>query len=97
VARPFTEAEKAKGQRLAARWSVSNTEPLAPISVNGTAANLNDAIKNGLARAANLLGVIIAEIRNRATVAGAIQAGGRRFADHSPVLTPSHHPKFRPR
>lgn len=75
MARPFTEAEKAKGQRLAAQWGVAEIEPLAPISVIGTAANLNAAIDNGLARAAKLLGVTVAEIRNRATINGAIEIG----------------------
>ncbi len=75
MAKPFTEAEKAKGLRLAAKWGVTDIEPLAPISVIGTAANLNDAIENGLARAAKLLGVTVAEIRNRATVNGAIEIG----------------------
>ena len=75
MARPFTEAEKAKAQRLAAQWGVAEIEPLAPISVIGTAANLNAAIDNGLARAAKLLGVTVAEIRNRDTINGAIEIG----------------------
>jgi len=75
MAQPFTEAEKAKGQRLADKWGVTSIEALAPISVIGTAANLNDAIENGLARAAKLLGVTVAEVRNRATVNGAIEIG----------------------
>ena len=75
MARPFTEAERAKGQRLADKWGVAEIEPLAPISVIGTAANLNDAIENGLARAAKLLGMSVAEVRNRATVNGAIEIG----------------------
>ncbi|MCA1299062.1 acetamidase/formamidase family protein [Stappia indica] len=75
LARPFSEEEKAKGQRLAAKWGVSEMEPLAPISVIGTAANLNDAIENGLARAAKLLGVTVPEVRNRATINGAIEIG----------------------
>ncbi|PWK62909.1 acetamidase/formamidase family protein [Roseicyclus mahoneyensis] len=75
MARPFSEAEKAKGQRLAAKWGVTEIEPLAPISVIGTAANLNAAIDNGLARAAQLLGMTVAEVRNRATVNGAIEIG----------------------
>lgn len=75
MARPFTAAEKAKGQRLAAKWGVAGIEPLAPISVIGTAANLNLAIENGLARAAKLLGMTVAEVRNRATVNGAIEIG----------------------
>ncbi|MCE2748513.1 MAG: acetamidase/formamidase family protein [Rhodobacter sp.] len=75
MARPFTAAEKAKGQRLAAKWGVAGIEPLAPVSVIGTAANLNLAIENGLARAATLLGMTVAEVRNRATVNGAIEIG----------------------
>lgn len=75
LARPFTAAERAKGQRLAERWGVAGIEPLAPVSVIGTAANLNAAIENGLARAATLLGMTVAEVRNRATVNGAIEIG----------------------
>jgi formamidase len=75
MARPFSAAEKAKGQRLAAKWGVAEIETLAPISVIGTAANLNLAIENGLARAAKLLGMTVAEVRNRATVNGAIEIG----------------------
>lgn len=75
LAKPFTEAEKAKGQKLATKWSVSEIDALAPISVIGTAANLNAAIDNGLARAAALLDMTIAEVRNRATVNGAIEIG----------------------
>jgi formamidase len=75
LAKPFSASEKAKGQRLAEKWGVSHIEPLAPISVVGTAANLNDAIENGLERAAKLLKVSVAEIRNRATVNGAIEIG----------------------
>lgn len=75
LAKPFTALEKSKGQRLAAAWNVSEIEPLAPISVIGTAANLNEAIDNGLERAAKLLDVTVAEIRNRATVNGAIEIG----------------------
>jgi formamidase len=75
MARPFTAAEKAKGLRLAAKWGVTELEPLAPVSVVGTASNLNAAIENGLARAATLLGMTVAEVRNRATINGAIEIG----------------------
>lgn len=75
MARPFTAAERAKGARLAEKWGVAALEPMAPISVIGTAANLNAAIDNGLARAAKLLGMTVAEVRNRATVNGAIEIG----------------------
>lgn len=75
MARPFTTEERARGQRLAEKWGVTEIEPMAPISVIGTAANLNAAIENGLARAAKLLGMSVPEIRNRATINGAIEVG----------------------
>lgn len=75
LARPFTEAEKAKGERLAQSWGMDGLESLAPISVVGTAPNLNDAIENGLQRAADLLDMGIPEVRNRATINGAIEIG----------------------
>lgn len=75
LARPFSAEEMAKGAKLAAKWGVTAIEPLAPVSVIGTAANLNAAIENGLARAARLLGMTVAEVRNRATVNGAIEIG----------------------
>ena len=75
LAKPFTAEERAKAQRLAAYWGVTELEQSAPISVIGTAANLNDAILNGLERAAKLLGMTVAEVRNRATVNGAIEIG----------------------
>lgn len=75
LARPFTAAEVAKGQRLATKWGVGEIEPLAPVSVIGTAPNLNAAIENGLERAATLLGMTVPEVRNRATINGAIEIG----------------------
>ena len=41
----------------------------------GTAANMNAAIENGLERAAKLLGMSVAEVRNGATINGAIEIG----------------------
>ena len=75
LARPFTEAERAKAARLAKTWGVEAIEESAPVSVIGTAANMNDAILNGLERAATLLGMSVPEVRNRATVNGAIEIG----------------------
>lgn len=88
MAKPFTAEEQAKGQRLADRWGEIEIEALAPISVIGTAANLNDAIENGLARAAKLLDVTVAEIRNRATVNGAIEIGRAPGVIHVTFLAP---------
>jgi hypothetical protein len=47
----------------------------APISVVGTGPDLNAATDNGLARAAELLGMSVPEVKNRATITGAIEIG----------------------
>jgi hypothetical protein len=50
-------------------------ERSAPISVVGTGPDLNSATDNGLERAATLLGMTVPEIKNRATITGAIEIG----------------------
>ena len=75
LAKPFTSEEITKGTRLAKSWNVDELESLAPISVIGTASNLNEAIENGLQRAATLLDMTVPEVRNRATINGAIEIG----------------------
>ncbi len=45
------------------------------MSVIGTGPDLNSAIDNGLARAAELLGMSVPEVMNRATISGAIEIG----------------------
>jgi len=74
-AKPFTADERARAQRLADAYGVGELEDSAPISVIGSGPNLNVATDNGLARAARLLGMSEAEVRNRATVTGAIEIG----------------------
>ena len=71
----LTADERKKGARLASSWDIKELERLAPISIVGTAANLNEAIENGLDRAAKLLGMGIPEVRNRVTINGAIEIG----------------------
>ena len=75
LAKPLTADERKKGARLASSWDIKELERLAPISIVGTAANLNEAIENGLDRAAKLLGMGIPEVRNRVTINGAIEIG----------------------
>lgn len=75
LARPFSDAERARARKLADRWKAGDIEEVAPISVIGTAANLNDAIENGLERAGKLLDMSVPEVRNRATINGAIEIG----------------------
>ena len=60
---------------LGRRYGVSELEESLPISVIGTGPDLNSATDNGLARAAELLDLSVPEVKNRATIAGAIEIG----------------------
>lgn len=75
LAKPLTEAERAKAAALGARYGVAELEESLPISVIGTGPDLNSATDNGLARAAELLEMTVPEVMNRATIAGAIEIG----------------------
>ena len=75
LARPFNQAEKARAQRLAAKWGIENLEESAPISVIGSGPDLNRATEVGLRRAADLLSLTVPEVMNRATITGGIEIG----------------------
>ncbi|HEX6567309.1 MAG TPA: acetamidase/formamidase family protein [Chthoniobacterales bacterium] len=75
LARPFNQAEKARAQRLAAKWGIENLEESAPISVIGSGPDLNRATEVGLRRAAELLSLTVPEVMNRATITGGIEIG----------------------
>jgi formamidase len=75
LARPLTSEEKQRARTLAKKWGMSEIEESAPISVIGTGGTINAATENGLNRAADLLKMSVAEVRNRATVTGAIEIG----------------------
>jgi formamidase len=75
LAKPLTAAERSRAEALAAREGVGAIEDSLPISVIGTGPDLNSATDNGLRRAADLLGLSVPEVMNRATIAGAIEIG----------------------
>ena len=75
LARPLTSEEKARAATLARSYGLHSLEQSAPISVIGTAADLNSATENGLQRAAELLDMSVPEVKNRATMTGAIEIG----------------------
>jgi acetamidase/formamidase len=75
LARPLTAAERERALALGRRYGIQELEESWPISVIGTGPDLNSATDNGLARAAELLELSVPEIRNRATIAGAIEIG----------------------
>lgn len=75
LARPIGAEERKRAQVLAQKWRLSGVEESAPISIVGTGADLNKATENGLQRAAELLYMTVPEVRNRATINGAIEIG----------------------
>ncbi|MFQ5341677.1 MAG: acetamidase/formamidase family protein [Anaerolineae bacterium] len=75
LARPLTQEEKARAEEMAGMWGVEAIEESVPISVIGTGPDLNAATDNGLERAARLLDVTAPEVKNRATITGAIEIG----------------------
>ena len=75
LARPLSGAERTRAEDLAREWGLDGLEESAPISVIGTGPDLNSATDNGLERAAELLGMEVPEVKNRATITGAIEIG----------------------
>lgn len=75
LAKPLSPAEKATATEVAKQWGINELEESAPISVIGSGPDLNSATDNGLKRAADLLGMSIPEVKNRATITGAIEIG----------------------
>ena len=75
LARPLSESEKASAWAVARQWGMTELEESAPISVVGSGPDLNSAIDNGLKRAADLFEMSVPEVRNRATITGAIEIG----------------------
>ena len=75
LARPLSGEERERCEALAREWGLGGLEESAPISVIGTGPDLNSATDNGLERAAWLLDIKVPEVRNRATISGAIEIG----------------------
>ena len=75
LARPLSQEERRRARALGRRYGVTELEESQPISVIGTGPDLNSATDNGLVRAAELLGLSVPEVKNRATISGAIEIG----------------------
>lgn len=75
LARPFTAEEVARGKALAARHGTSLEGPVLPLQVLGSGAFVNAATDNAVQRAARLLAMSTDEVKNRATIAGAVEIG----------------------
>lgn len=73
LARPMSDTEMRAVKALGEKYGQSFVEDNAPVTFIGSGANLNDATKNGLERAARVTGLPYDEILNRATIAGSIE------------------------
>lgn len=75
LARPFTAEEVARGKALAQRHGTRLEGPVLPVQVLGSGPFVNAAVDNAVERAARLLQVSQDEVKNRATVSGAVEIG----------------------
>ena len=89
LAKPISDDERALAEQVASEWGMAGVEDAVPISVVGTGPDLNSATENGLERSAELLGVTVPEIRNRATITGSIEIGRAPGVVQVTFLAPS--------
>merc|ERR1712039_308989 len=74
LAKPITNEEKAKAKVVAEQYGMkAKIEETLPMSFIGTGPDINTATDNGLDRAAKLLDMTVPEVKNRATITGAIE------------------------
>jgi acetamidase/formamidase len=72
MARPMSAQQRQKVAELGARWGQHEIEATGPITFIGSGVNLNEAVENGLRRAASVTGLPYEEVLNRATINGSI-------------------------
>eukprot|EP00747_Dinoflagellata_sp_TGD_P182073 gnl/TRDRNA2_/TRDRNA2_36143_c0_seq1.p1 gnl/TRDRNA2_/TRDRNA2_36143_c0~~gnl/TRDRNA2_/TRDRNA2_36143_c0_seq1.p1 ORF type:complete len:459 (+),score=94.62 gnl/TRDRNA2_/TRDRNA2_36143_c0_seq1:67-1443(+) len=75
LARPLSAKERLRAAEVVKEWGMDGIEESLPISFVGTGGDLNKATNNGLERAAEILGFTVPEVKNRATITGAIEIG----------------------
>src|SRR5262249_30202597 len=75
LARPFSAGEVTQAQSLAKANGTTLEGPVLPIQVIGSGPFINAAVENGVERAAQLLDVTVDQVKNRATISGAVEIG----------------------
>ena len=75
IARPYTQQELEAGERLAQRYHMTLQRNVAPVQFIGTGPTINEASDNAIARAADVLRMTQAEVRNRCTITGQVEIG----------------------
>jgi formamidase len=88
IARPFTAEERERGSRLAERHGVRAAGPVAPVQFIGTAPTINEAADNAIERAARMLGMSQAQVRNRCTITGGVEIARLPGAVQLTMLVP---------
>lgn len=88
LARPFSKTERERAAAVARSFGLEELEENLPISVVGTGRDLNAATTNALERAATLFEMDVSEVRNRATINGAIEIGRHPGVVHATFLAP---------
>lgn len=88
IARPYTREELEIGERLAAQYGVTLQRDKGPIQVIGTGPTINEATDNAMARAGRLLGMSLAEVRNRCTITGSVEIARLPGAVQLNILAP---------
>lgn len=88
IARPFSPEELERGRRLAARYGIELRADVAPVQFIGTGPTINEAADNAIERAATLLGITQAEVRNRCTISGGVDIARLPGAVQLTMLTP---------
>jgi acetamidase/formamidase len=75
LAKPLTKKERARAAEVAKQWGLAAVEESLPVAFVGTGGDLNKATQNGLERAAKFMGREVPEVKNRATITGAVEIG----------------------
>ncbi len=75
IARPYSAQELAAGERLAQQYQVTLRRDVGPVQFIGSGPTLNEATDNAIARAAAVLQMTLAEVRNRCTITGSVEIG----------------------
>jgi acetamidase/formamidase len=75
LARPFSADEVQRAKQLAEANHTLLEGPVLPIQVLGSGPFINAAVDNAVERAARLFGMSVHEVKNRGTIAGAVEIG----------------------
>jgi len=75
ITRPFSQEEWAAGERLARRHNITLQRNVGPVQFIGTGPTINEATDNAIERAAAVLLMTQAEVRNRCTITGGVEIG----------------------